>query len=86
VGQKMADIMIRCSNRGLPVRTGLTADMVVFASLPDVLMELPCPLCEKRHRWRPDQAWIDQPAEHTEADRYPPASFPASSATRATSV
>ena len=78
--------MIRCSNRGLPVRTGLTTDMVVFASLPEVFMELLCPLCEKRHRWRPDQAWIDQPSEPPEMDRHPPTTFPAALATRPDSV
>src|SRR5262249_38111800 len=50
-------IVIRCPQRGRPVPTGLTTDMVVLETLPNVCVPLVCRACGQIHRWTPNDAW-----------------------------
>jgi hypothetical protein len=61
-GSRLANIFINCPTTGIPVTTGLTTRWVVFHSLPSVAVPLRCPACGQMHRWKPQDAWIGQPA------------------------
>jgi len=39
------------------VKAGLTTDMVVLETLPNVWVPLACRACGKIHRWTPNDAW-----------------------------
>jgi hypothetical protein len=60
---RLANIFINCPTTGIPVTTGLTTRWVVFHSLPSVAVPLRCPACGQMHRWKPQDAWIGQPAQ-----------------------
>ena len=62
-GARLANIFINCPTTGVPVTTGLTTRWVVFHSLPSVAVPLRCPACGQMHRWKPQDAWIGQPAQ-----------------------
>ena len=62
-GSRLANIFINCPTTGIPVTTGLTTNWVVFHSLPSVAVPLRCPACGQMHRWKPQDAWIGQPAQ-----------------------
>ena len=53
----MNDIVIRCPQTKRPVPTGLTTDMVVLETLPNVRVPLRCRACRQIHGWTPDDAW-----------------------------
>ena len=57
----MADIMTSCPILRVPVKTGLTAETIVFESLSSYI-EVPfrCPAYRKIHRWKQKDAWVDQ--------------------------
>ncbi len=57
----MSDILIRCPVTGQAVLTGLTTEIVVFETLPDVDIPLRCPRCGQTHRWKPTDAWVAHP-------------------------
>jgi hypothetical protein len=54
----MSEIMIHCSTLGTAVPTGLTADKVIFETLPPVPIPVECPACRKVHKWKPAEAWV----------------------------
>ena len=62
-GARVTNIFITCPTTGIPVTTGLTTRWVVFHSLPSVAIPLRCPACGQMHRWKPQDAWIGQPAQ-----------------------
>jgi hypothetical protein len=54
--------MIRCPIIGMAVPTGLSTETVVFDTIdPKLEMPLRCPACLKIHKWKPKDAWIDNP-------------------------
>ena len=57
----MTDIMFRCPTLKVPVKTGLTAETIVFESLSSSI-EVPfrCPACREVHRWTRKDAWVDR--------------------------
>jgi hypothetical protein len=56
----MPNIMIMCPILKIPVSTGLTAEAILFKSLPtDLEVPLRCPACKKLHWWKPRNAWVD---------------------------
>ena len=65
----MPDIMICCPLFGTSVPTGLSTEMIVFASLPNVATPLRCPACRKMHRWKPKDAWVEGEAKPKGAAR-----------------
>jgi hypothetical protein len=54
----MPDIMIHCPITGIAVPTGLTTEIVLFETLPDISLPMLCPSCERIHDWKPTQAWV----------------------------
>ena len=56
-GVAVSDIVIRCPQTKRPVPTGLTTDMIVLETLPNVGVPLPCRACGQIHRWTPNDAW-----------------------------
>ena len=57
----MANIMTSCPILKVPVKTGLTTEMVVFESLWSWI-EVPfrCPACREVHWWTQNDAWVDK--------------------------
>ena len=53
----VSDIVIRCPLTKRPVSTGLTTDMIVLETLPNVDVPLRCRACGQIHRWTPNDAW-----------------------------
>jgi len=53
----VSDIVIRCPQTKRPVPTGLTTDMVVLETLPNVRVPLRCRVCGQIHRWTPNDVW-----------------------------
>jgi hypothetical protein len=47
----MPALMVRCSNTGRKMSTGLDLDAATFASLPDKLITSSCPACGVEHGW-----------------------------------
>ena len=60
---EMPDILIRCPVTGQAVLTGLTTEIVVLDSLPNVAIPLKCPHCEQTHAWTPMDAWVGQSSD-----------------------
>ena len=56
----MPDIMIRCPKLRTVVPTGLTTETVKFESIPNIAIPFRCPACQKTHKWRPGDAWVDK--------------------------
>src|SRR5262249_10857488 len=50
-------IVIPCPQTKRPVPTGLTTDMLVLETLPNVRVPLACRACGQIHRWTPNDAW-----------------------------
>jgi len=55
----MAQIMIRCSRYGRPVATGLLTEQIKFESLDGIQFALICPSCGAIHRWKQQDAWVE---------------------------
>ena len=53
----MSDIVIRFPQTKQSVPTGLTTDMVVLETLPNVCVPLKCRACGQIHRWTPSDGW-----------------------------
>jgi hypothetical protein len=53
----VADIMIKCPLFGIPVPTGVTADIIVLDTL-EFSLTMHCPACRKIHRWTQRDAWV----------------------------
>jgi hypothetical protein len=56
---RMPRIMIRCSNSGKPVPTGLSTEVIIFESLGEISLPLQCPACRETHWWRRKDAWVE---------------------------
>jgi hypothetical protein len=61
-GVHMPDILMRCSETGKPVETGLDTETVVFETLPNVALPVKCPHCRQVHFWKPTEAWLARDA------------------------
>jgi endogenous inhibitor of DNA gyrase (YacG/DUF329 family) len=54
----MPRIMIRCPTADHPVPTGLTTDIIILDTL-DITLTVRCPACNKIHKWKQKDAWIE---------------------------
>jgi len=54
----VSDIVITCPQTKRPVPTGLTTDIVILETLPDVRVPLVCRACGQTHRWKSNDAWV----------------------------
>ena len=52
----MANLVIRCSETGREVATGIDTEQATLERLPEVISTLACPACGRVHRWRPAEA------------------------------
>jgi len=54
----MAAILTRCPRTGQTIPTGLSTDVVIFATLPNVPIPVPCHACSGEHYWTYSNAWV----------------------------
>jgi predicted RNA-binding Zn-ribbon protein involved in translation (DUF1610 family) len=54
----MAVVMIKCSQTGRDVSTGIETDAETFERLPDLSTQLQCPQCGRMHVWRKAEAFL----------------------------
>jgi hypothetical protein len=55
----MPRILIPCATFDKAVPTGLTTDMIKLDTL-DITLSMRCPACDRIHRWKQKDAWIEQ--------------------------
>jgi hypothetical protein len=55
----MARILIRCPIFDKSVPTGLTTKMIKLDTL-DITLSMRCPTCDRIHRWKQKDAWIEE--------------------------
>ena len=57
----MARVLIQCPTTGQPVFTCQRLKPAEFEALA-LEMGFRCPMCEKVHKWRKEDAWLEEPS------------------------
>ncbi len=65
----MGTIMIRCPQTGRTVSTGLRAERETYQSSAVFFSRTFCPFCRVTHEWFASDAWLQEQAPHSTADR-----------------
>lgn len=57
----MGMVMIRCPQTGRTVPTGIKADHEAFLCSAVFFARTLCPVCNNRHEWFAQEAWVVEP-------------------------
>jgi hypothetical protein len=58
---QVTPVMIRCSQTGEPLQTGIVMSAEVFAVSTLTNNTVRCPHCAQPHTWSKNDAWVDEP-------------------------
>jgi hypothetical protein len=54
----MSLVMIKCPHTARPISTGIEVEESELALLPDIPMQVSCPVCGMTHAWWKREAWL----------------------------